>query len=88
MATKYAQEHPQTLGHLIEVNSIEMYYETHGSGEPLVLLHGFGGCGKNWNPFIASLSQQYKLIIVDLRAMGIPQTVIMFSHITWQQLML
>lgn len=47
-----------------------MYYEEHGVGKPLLLLHGFGGCSQNWHPFIASLSEQHRLIIVDLRGHG------------------
>jgi pimeloyl-ACP methyl ester carboxylesterase len=30
------------------VNEMQMYYEIHGQGEPLVLLHGFTGSGANW----------------------------------------
>jgi pimeloyl-ACP methyl ester carboxylesterase len=47
-----------------------MYYEEYGAGEPLVLLHGFGGSAKNWHPFIDELSQHHRLIVVDLRGHG------------------
>jgi pimeloyl-ACP methyl ester carboxylesterase len=47
-----------------------MYYEEYGVGEPLVLLHGFGGCAKNWHPFTGKLSERHRLIIVDLRGHG------------------
>ena len=30
------------------VNDFEMYYEIRGEGEPLILLHGGGGAGANW----------------------------------------
>lgn len=30
------------------VNQIRYYYERHGSGTPVLLLHGFTGCGRNW----------------------------------------
>jgi len=33
---------PQS-GHYALVNGIQLYYETYGSGEPLVMLHGNGG---------------------------------------------
>lgn len=56
--------------HTVPVNGIEMYCEEHGSGAPLVLLHGFGGSGKNWLPFIAALSERHRLIVVDLRGHG------------------
>src|SRR5205085_2399128 len=32
-------------GQTVPINDIEMYYEVHGRGEPLVLLHGFSGAG-------------------------------------------
>lgn len=57
-------------GHAVQVNDIEMYYETCGAGKPLVLLHGFGGCVQTWQPFIAKLSERHRLIVVDLRGHG------------------
>jgi len=38
-----ASQHTETI------NDIEMYYELRGEGEPLVLLHGGGGVGHNWD---------------------------------------
>ena len=58
------------VGHTVQINDIEMYYEEYGAGKPLVLLHGFGGCVQNWHPFTAELSKYYKLIAVDLRGHG------------------
>jgi hypothetical protein len=29
-------------GHFAKVNGIQLYYETYGSGEPLIMLHGNG----------------------------------------------
>lgn len=57
-------------GQTVTVNGIEMYYEMHGQGEPLVLLHGFTGAGCNWQPFIGDLATAYQLIIPDLRGHG------------------
>ena len=36
-------------GHLAEVNGLELYYEVHGDGAPLVMLHAFGGSGASWS---------------------------------------
>jgi pimeloyl-ACP methyl ester carboxylesterase len=47
-----------------------MYYEEYGSGTAMVLLHGFGGCSKNWHPFTAAFSKHYRLIVIDLRGHG------------------
>ena len=40
------------------VNGLKMYYEIHGSGEPLVLLHGaFMAITDNWSVWINELSK-------------------------------
>jgi pimeloyl-ACP methyl ester carboxylesterase len=52
------------------VNGIHLYYEVHGNGPPLLLLHGFGGAAKHWHPFIPELSGRFQLILVDLRGHG------------------
>lgn len=52
------------------VNDAELYVETRGSGPPLVLLHGFLGCGAVWSPFVERLAAEYQLIIPDLRGHG------------------
>lgn len=63
-------EEQRTEGQFAEVNGIRMYYETHGEGEPLVLLHGFGGSGANWKSFIDDFAEGYKLIVPALRGHG------------------
>ena len=52
-------EEQKTEGQFAEVNGIRMYYETYGEGEPLVLLHGFGGSGANWKSFIDDFAEGY-----------------------------
>jgi pimeloyl-ACP methyl ester carboxylesterase len=70
MNKKYAPIHNSAPGHVIKINGIEMYYEEYGEGNPLVLLHGFGGCSQNWYPFTKELSKYFKLIVIDLRGHG------------------
>ena len=57
-------------GKVVHINDFNMYYEIHGSGEPLLLLHGFFGCGQVWYPFVETLAEDYQLIIPDLRGHG------------------
>ena len=57
-------------GLTMSVNDIEMYYEMRGEGEPLLLLHGGGGVGANWNLIFQEAPDGYRLIIPDLRGHG------------------
>jgi len=50
-----------------ELNGIRLYYEVHGQGFPLVLLHGFAGTARSWAPQIAALGARYRLILYDAR---------------------
>ncbi|MBF6600567.1 MAG: alpha/beta hydrolase [Dehalococcoidia bacterium] len=52
------------------VNGIELYYETHGSGPPLVFAHGAGGNHLSWWQQVPVFSKQYRCIIFDHRAFG------------------
>ena len=52
------------------VNDIQLYYEEHGKGTPLVLVHGFSGAGAVWAGAIAAFAQNYRVIVPDLRAHG------------------
>jgi pimeloyl-ACP methyl ester carboxylesterase len=63
-------ETPAPLGHTAPVNDIEMYYEIRGEGEPLVLLHGGGGIGANWDLIFKVPPKEYRLVIPDLRGHG------------------
>src|SRR4029079_2630976 len=53
------------------VNGLKMYYEVHGSGEPVVLLHGaFMTITNNWTDWIAELSKTRKVIAVEMQGHG------------------
>jgi pimeloyl-ACP methyl ester carboxylesterase len=57
-------------GRTATLNGIEMYYEVSGQGEPLVLLHGFGGSGARWASLVPELAKNYRVIVPDLRGHG------------------
>src|SRR3954468_23272986 len=48
----------------------EIYYETHGTGEPLLLVSGLGGVASYWNPNLPGLSAKYRVIVHDHRGTG------------------
>lgn len=52
------------------VNGIELYYEIHGSGKPLVLLHGGFGSIEMFGPVLAELAKSRQVIGVDLQGHG------------------
>jgi pimeloyl-ACP methyl ester carboxylesterase len=52
------------------INGMSMYYEVHGEGEPLLLLHGFGGAASDWAGIAALLPLHYRLIVPELRGHG------------------
>jgi pimeloyl-ACP methyl ester carboxylesterase len=64
-----AQQKP-TTGYA-RVNGVKMYYEVHGSGEPVVLLHGaFMTITNNWTGWIGELSKTRKVIAVEMQGHG------------------
>ncbi len=54
----------------VPVGQATVAYRDVGQGQPLVLLHGFGGNGSSWDPVAADLAREYRLIIPDLRGHG------------------
>jgi pimeloyl-ACP methyl ester carboxylesterase len=57
-------------GQYAEVNGINLYYETRGSGRPLILLHGGLGSGEMFGPVLGLLAERHKVIAVDLQGHG------------------
>ena len=53
-----------------DVNGVSIYYEEHGSGEPLILLHGGLGSGDMYAPILPLLAEGRRVITVDLQAHG------------------
>jgi pimeloyl-ACP methyl ester carboxylesterase len=49
------------------VNDVELYYELHGSGDPLVLVHGSWGDHHNWDPVVATLAESFRVLAYDRR---------------------
>jgi pimeloyl-ACP methyl ester carboxylesterase len=60
----------QGVGQYAEVNGLRLYYETHGTGRPLILLHGGLGSGEMFGPILPALSAGHQVIAVDLQGHG------------------
>lgn len=52
------------------VNGLQMYYEIHGAGEPLVLIHGAYGAIDQWGPILSTLAESHKVIAVEWQGHG------------------
>jgi pimeloyl-ACP methyl ester carboxylesterase len=72
-------EHPMTVettttahgsGTYADLNGLHLYYETHGTGRPIVLLHGGLGSGEMFGPVLAALAADHRVIVPDLQGHG------------------
>jgi pimeloyl-ACP methyl ester carboxylesterase len=59
-----------STGKYAHVNGIDIYYETYGSGAPLLLLHGNSSSIVTFDKQIPELSKHFKVIAVDSRGQG------------------
>jgi pimeloyl-ACP methyl ester carboxylesterase len=69
VGTQWTSDAPGT-GSYAEVNGINLYYETRGSGRPLVLLHGGLGSGEMFGPTLSKLAESHQVIAPDLQGHG------------------
>jgi len=54
----------------LHVNDIDVYYEIHGEGKPLVLIEGLASDHNAWMPHVEELKQEFKCLVFDNRGMG------------------
>jgi 3-oxoadipate enol-lactonase len=53
------------------VNGLDIFYELHGEGDPMLFIHGFGRTGESdWKHQIPVFADTYQLIVPDLRGHG------------------
>jgi pimeloyl-ACP methyl ester carboxylesterase len=53
-----------------DVNGLSLYYEEHGTGAPLVLLHGGFAAGEMFGPILPALAKDRRVVLADLQAHG------------------
>ena len=54
----------------INRDGVQIYYEVHGSGPPLLLTHGYSSTAQMWQGQIEALSEHHKLVLWDMRGHG------------------
>src|SRR5215208_2404237 len=55
----------------VSVNGLEMYYEIHGTGQPLILLHGaFSAIGTSFGNVLPGLAESRRVIACEMQAHG------------------
>lgn len=68
LAVSLAQPAPAET---LRTNSVEIEYRVSGSGEPLLMIHGFGECiDQSWGAIIPELSKSYRVIAINQRGHG------------------
>src|SRR4051812_39110620 len=60
----------KTVGKYADVNGIKLYYEIHGTGKPLVLLHGGLFSTSLFGPTLPALAANRQVIAVDMQGHG------------------
>src|SRR3982074_3167663 len=54
----------------INRNGVNIHYEVHGIGPPLLLTHGYSSTSAMWHGQIEALSRHHKLVLWDMRGHG------------------
>jgi len=52
------------------IGGLDLYYELHGAGEPLVLVHGYTGDHTDWRYQVAEFSRTHRVLVFDHRGHG------------------
>jgi pimeloyl-ACP methyl ester carboxylesterase len=50
----------------MEAAGVNIYYETHGQGQPLLLLHAGSLTADMWQPYLAGFAERYRVITPDM----------------------
>jgi len=62
---------PMTHAHYANVNGLRMYYEDHGEGPPMVLIHGGGSTVQtSFGAILPRLARSHRVIAVEQQAHG------------------
>lgn len=54
----------------VSMDGVNIYYEVHGNGFPMILAHGLGGNAGEWRFQTSVFSDRYQIILWDMRGQG------------------
>lgn len=67
------------------VNNVNLYYETFGEGQPIILLHGNSETHEIFDKIIEKLKSQYKVYAIDSRCHGKSENLMEISYNTMRE---
>lgn len=54
----------------LQLDDVELYFESSGQGVPLLLIHGLGASTRDWKHQISRFSDRFRVLTIDLRGHG------------------
>jgi len=84
LVTLATVSHAQAVGHRVNVNGMQMYYEVSGTGDPLIVLHGAYMNIPTMGEIIPRLARTHKVYAVEMQGHG--RTTDIARPITYQNL--
>ncbi|MCZ6727017.1 MAG: alpha/beta fold hydrolase [Acidobacteria bacterium] len=58
---------------LLSIDGVRVYVEDRGVGEPVLLVHGFGGSSYSWRDVVQELATDFRVVAVDLAGFGLTE---------------
>ena len=55
---------------MITLNGLDVFYETRGAGDPVLLIHGLGSSTEDWEPQVDALARDFTVVAYDVRGHG------------------
>lgn len=52
------------------IRDLDVYHESHGTGETVLLIHGLGSSTEDWEPQVEALSKRFSVVTYDVRGHG------------------
>lgn len=68
-----ARRNVSWFGRYVDIGAERIHYVDHGSGEPVVLIHGLLAWSYSWRHNVASLAEHHRVLALDLRGFGLSE---------------